>query len=75
MSDSIKSPAHYELLGGYKSITLIASAMTEEQWFGFCLGNNIKYKLRAGKKGTLADDLAKADEYEIIYESHKGLCR
>jgi hypothetical protein len=49
--------------------------MTDDQWFGFCLGNIIKYRLRAGNKGALVQDIAKADFYEELYEKHKHLCR
>lgn len=35
------------------------------EWFdlGFCLGNVLKYVLRAGKKGVELEDLKKAEWY------------
>ena len=75
MSDAIKSPKHYQILDGCESITIIASAMTVEQWNGFCLGNIIKYRLRAGNKDALKQDIGKADFYKELYEKHKHLCR
>jgi len=74
-NDPVRNPSHYKLLGDFESITVIASAMTDDQWFGFCLGNIIKYRLRAGNKGALVQDIAKADFYEELYENHKHLCR
>ena len=74
MTDTIRNPQHYQLIEGHESITIIARAMTQEQWKGFCLGNIIKYRLRAGKKDDMYDDIAKADFYKELYEMHKGLC-
>ena len=51
--------------------------MTVEQFKGFCLGNTLKYRLRAGKKSDLAhteQDLKKAEFYRELFEQHKGLC-
>jgi len=73
--DSVKNPKHYQVIEGVESITIIASAMTVEQWRGFCLGNILKYRIRAGKKGDLQQDIAKADYYQELYEMHKHLCR
>ena len=75
MSDNVKNPKHYQLLDGCESITIIASAMTREQWHGFCLGNIIKYRLRAGNKDALEQDIAKADFYKELYSLHLHLCR
>tara|TARA_R110000796_G_scaffold85580_5_gene185638 strand:- start:489 stop:749 length:261 start_codon:yes stop_codon:yes gene_type:complete len=74
-NDNVKSPKHYEILGDFESITIIASTMTEDQWFGFCLGNIIKYRLRAGKKNDVLEDIAKSDFYKELYTKHKKLCR
>lgn len=73
--DSVKNPKHYQVIEGVESITIIASAMTVDQWRGFCLGNILKYRIRAGKKGDLQQDIAKADYYQELYEMHKNLCR
>ncbi|MHB6022006.1 DUF3310 domain-containing protein [Klebsiella pneumoniae] len=51
--------------------------MTQEMFKGYCLGNILKYRLRAGKKSelaTLEKDMAKAAFYLELYEKHKGLC-
>ena len=70
-NDNVKSPKHYEILDDFESITIIASTMTEDQWFGFCLGNIIKYRLRAGKKNDVLEDIAKSDFYKKIMQRKK----
>jgi hypothetical protein len=59
MEDNVVRPKHY---GGeanpHEPIKVI-----EHYGLGFCLGNAIKYILRADKKGSLIDDLKKARWY------------
>jgi len=73
--DVIKKPKHYQILEGVESIEVIACSLTSEQWKGFCLGNILKYRIRAGKKDELAQDIGKADFYEELYLKHKHLCK
>lgn len=75
MSDQVKQPPHYLVLGDLEAIEVIARSLTAEQWLGYCAGNKIKYRLRAGKKDDLQQDIAKADEYELLYEKFKGVCK
>lgn len=75
--DGVKQPSHYQLFGGIEAIEVIARSMTQEMFKGYCLGNILKYRLRAGKKSelaTLEKDMAKAAFYLELYEKHKGLC-
>ncbi len=51
------NPDHYKS-GGLESIEVI-----EAFSLGFCLGNVIKYVLRAGKKDDIVQDLKKARWY------------
>ena len=74
-NDQVKNPSHYQIIEGFESITIIVSALTVEQWKGFCIGNILKYRIRAGKKGDLKQDIDKADFYEELYEQHKHLCK
>lgn len=74
MSDNIKNPKHYHIIKHIESIDIIARCMTVEQFKGFCLGNILKYRIRAGKKDALEQDIAKANEYELIFENKKHLC-
>lgn len=73
----VRQPSHYKLFQDVESIEVIARSMTIEQFHGFCFGNILKYRLRAGKKSELATmekDLAKASFYETLFEQHKGKC-
>mgnify|MGYP003651829533 CR=1 FL=1 len=71
--DEVRNPSHYQILGA-ETITVIARSMTSEQWKGYCRGNVLKYRLRAGKKGDQAKCIAKADFYEELYYAHKEKC-
>lgn len=75
--DGVKQPSHYQLFEGVEAIEVIARSMTQEMFKGYCLGNILKYRLRAGKKSelaTLEKDMAKATFYLELYEKHRGLC-
>lgn len=75
--DDVKSPSHYALFDDVEAIEIIARSMTVEQFKGYCLGNILKYRLRAGKKSELATmqkDLSKADFYKELFEKHKDKC-
>lgn len=75
--DGVKQPSHYMLFEGVEAIEVIARSMSVEMFKGYCLGNIMKYRLRAGKKSelaTLEKDMAKATFYLELYTKHKGLC-
>jgi len=55
--EKINHPSHYQS-SNFEVIDII-----EDFHLGFCLGNAIKYILRAGKKGDRRDDLKKAIWY------------
>ena len=74
---AVKRPSHYQVFDGLESIEVIARSMTVEQFRGFCMGNTLKYRLRAGKKSDQANitkDLAKAEFYKELFEKHKAEC-
>lgn len=73
-ADQVKNPKHYQIIEGVESIEIIARSMTKEQWKGFCLGNMLKYRIRAGKKDALQQDIEKANFYGDLYEMHKEKC-
>lgn len=73
-ADNVKKPNHYQMMDGVESIEIIARSMTNEQWKGFCLGNMLKYRIRAGKKDKLQQDIDKANFYGELYETHKDKC-
>lgn len=59
----VTNPKHYNLFPGQQSIDVIQAALTPEEFAGFCKGNALKYRLRAGEKGDATEDLAKANWY------------
>lgn len=73
--NQVYSPKHYQFFDGVEAIEVIARSLTKEQFKGYCMGNKLKYVLRAGKKGKASIDLAKADEYSLLYNKYKNLCK
>lgn len=75
--DGVRKPSHYQVFDGVESIEIIARSMTVSEFRGFCMGNVLKYRLRAGKKSELATmekDLNKAGFYQELFDLHKGKC-
>lgn len=75
--DAVRKPSHYQVFDGLESIEVIARSMTVSEFRGFCMGNVLKYRLRAGKKSELATmekDLNKAAFYQELFDLHKGKC-
>lgn len=75
INEAVKKPKHYQVIENVEAIQIIAQSMTKEQFKGYCLGNILKYRLRAGKKDELEQDIRKAEEYKHLYEYYKGLCQ
>ncbi|WJE88662.1 nucleotide kinase [Klebsiella phage Kpn13] len=72
--DAVNSPKHYQFFPDLEAIIVIARSMTQAQFYGYCLGNRLKYRLRAGNKDKLEQDIAKSDKYLELYEKHRGEC-
>ncbi|NOR58435.1 MAG: DUF3310 domain-containing protein [Sulfurimonas sp.] len=69
--DVVNNPNHYKLFPEMEVIDLIRKTLTTEQFAGYCMGNMLKYKLRAGEKDDVTQDLAKAEKYkEWLYDEH-----
>lgn len=73
--DVVKSPKHYQFFPDVEAIEIIASSMTEEMFRGYCMGNRLKYRLRAGNKDKLEQDIAKSDFYIELFNKHRHLCK
>lgn len=71
----IHSPQHYQVFPYKEAIEIIASSMTTEQFYGYCLGNFLKYRLRIGAKDEVQQELGKSNKYKELYEKHKHLCK
>lgn len=61
--DMVDSPPHYGLFPDMEVIDIIKATLTPEEFAGYCKGNVLKYRLRAGEKGDVNEDIAKADKY------------
>ena len=61
MTDNVNNPKHYTS-GSIECIDAIKSALTPEEFRGFCKGNIIKYCWRAEYKGG-SEDYQKAKWY------------
>ena len=59
--DMVNSPPHYKQ-GEVECIDGIKSALSEDEWRGYCKGNALKYIWRERHKGQ-AESLAKAQWY------------
>jgi len=62
--DVVNYPSHYRALP-IEVIYIIEKVLTEEEFRGFCLGNIIKYRMRAGLKDpeAIVQDIEKANWY------------
>lgn len=74
---NVYKPNHYALFDDIEAIEVIARSMTVEMFKGYCFGNVLKYRLRAGKKtdkANLSQDLDKAAFYVTLFGKYKGYC-
>ena len=62
--DEVNNPAHYDLFPNEQVIDVIRKALTPEEFAGYCKGNVLKYRLRAGDKGDAGKCIAKANWYK-----------
>jgi len=74
-TDAVNHPKHYAVFEQLEAIEVIASSMTTEQFYGYCLGNILKYRLRAGGKDDVMQELGKADKYQELFTQFKSLCK
>jgi hypothetical protein len=65
------NPSHYKQYNK-EVIDIIKSVLSEDEFRGFLIGNELKYRLRAGyKTGDYNEDLKKAMWYKEKRESMK----
>jgi len=74
-NENIKSPKHYDVFMGIEAIDIIevvlnnlAKDMTPFEIS--CFANILKYRLRAGNKDNLEQDIAKANQYKKLGEKN-----
>ena len=65
--DPVDRPAHYQQFG-MEVIDIIRHVLGPEGFRAYCIGNELKYRLRAGDKGDASQDMAKATKYREFRE-------
>lgn len=65
--DPVDRPAHYQQFG-VEVIDIIRHVLGPEGFRAYCIGNELKYRLRAGDKGDVGQDFAKAMKYREFRE-------
>ena len=64
-NDLVNNPKHYQLFAdGTEAIEIIQATLSREEFMGYLKGNALKYRLRAGEKGDLQQDIDKANWYK-----------
>jgi hypothetical protein len=71
MNDPVRKPKHYEIMPGLEAIDIIDVVLTSldgeiTPYQAYCLGNFLKYRLRAGDKDDLQQDIDKSNEYKAM---------
>jgi hypothetical protein len=62
--DAVEHPSHYTLFAdGWEVVDVIRSSLTTEEFLGWCKGNWLKYRLRAGEKGPAEECIAKSEVF------------
>lgn len=60
--NDVVNPLHYRT-GGKECIDIIRETLGDDLFIGYCKGNAMKYRHRAGRKGHSSICLAKAEWY------------
>ncbi|ADV88584.1 DUF3310 domain-containing protein [Vibrio vulnificus] len=76
-SDPVHHPKHYEVIQGVEAKDIIQPALDSladklTPWQAYCLGNILKYRLRAGSKDKLEQDINKALKYKEMATCVEG---
>ena len=58
------NPNHYKQHYAKEVIDLLQASLTPEEFKGYCKGNMLKYRFRAGYKGDRDEDLKKSNWYQ-----------
>ena len=58
------NPNHYKQHYAEEVIDLLQASLTPEEFKGYCKGNMLKYRFRAGYKGDRGEDLKKSNWYQ-----------
>jgi len=68
--DVVNSPKHYKVFPDMEAIDVIQKVLTKEEYIGYLKGNHLKYRLRAGDKDDVIQDINKSNVYKgWLYET------
>lgn len=67
--EAVNNPAHYDTFPDMKAIDVIRKTLTDAEFKGYCKGNILKYRLRAGSKGNPEQCIAKANWYGEVLKN------
>ena len=71
--DVVNKPLHYMLFPDMEAIDVIRKTLTTEEFVGYLKGQILKYRLRAGNKDNLQQDIDKAEWYkEYLFDFKSG---
>lgn len=71
--DEINHPTHYKLFPDMIAFDVIKAVLTPEELRGYLKGNILKYRLRAGQKGSAEKCIAKADWHKArLFEQEQA---
>lgn len=64
--DVVNHPKHYEVWDGLEAKEIVRMLLTPEEYNGWCKGNLIKYRMRAGLKNPhkIVEDIEKAEWFK-----------
>lgn len=70
--DVVNHPKHYEVWDGLEAKEIVRMLLTEEEYNGWCKGNLIKYRMRAGLKNPqkIVEDIEKAEWFKRELMQH-----
>jgi len=64
MTEAVHHPSHYRIFPDKEAIELIKACLTHEEFIGWLKGDILKYRLRAGFKDDVKQDIDKAMWYQ-----------
>ena len=63
---NVEHPDHYNEVPNWEVIDTIRKDLSSDEYIGFLKGNILKYRLRAGYKGDVLEDIEKANYYKDL---------
>jgi hypothetical protein len=70
--DAVNHPSHYMVFPEMEAIDVIRKVLSRDEFKGYLIGQILKYRLRAGNKDDLQQDIDKADWYKNMLFNEFG---